>query len=122
MSRLFTCRCGDPLQVDGSVGAGGGVHPPGSASRSRKCTPGSRRAASVERWPLPWSWTLWTIVVLLWCGRSSTDCATWLVQQAHINPLQLDTMGFGSAHPLVRPSKDPTAQAANRRVEVISLH
>lgn len=30
-------------------------------------------------WPLPWSWTLWTIVVVMWCGRTGTDCAVvWL--------------------------------------------
>jgi outer membrane protein OmpA-like peptidoglycan-associated protein len=30
-------------------------------------------------WPLRWLWLAWTGVMLLWCGRTGTDCSeTWL--------------------------------------------
>ncbi len=43
---------------------------------------------------------------------------TWLIDVAHINPGQLDFVGFGNSQPLVPASKSPAQQAPNRRVEV----
>jgi outer membrane protein OmpA-like peptidoglycan-associated protein len=43
---------------------------------------------------------------------------TWLIDVAHINPGQLDFVGFGNSRPLVSASKSPAQQAPNRRVEV----
>lgn len=53
--------------------------------------------------------------------RRAQAVRRWLVDQAHLSPLQIDTVGYGNARPLVPPSKSPAAQQANRRVEVLSL-
>lgn len=50
--------------------------------------------------------------------RRAEAVRTWLVQQGHINPSQLDMVGYGSAKPLVPPSRTPAQQQPNRRVEV----
>ena len=54
--------------------------------------------------------------------RRAQAVRTWLVEQAHINPLQIDTVGYGSARPLVPASRSPAEQGPNRRVEVLILH
>lgn len=50
--------------------------------------------------------------------RRAQAVRSWLIERAHINPLQIDTVGFGSSRPLVPTSRGPAAQQANRRVEV----
>ena len=51
--------------------------------------------------------------------RRAQAVRRWLVDQAHLSPLQIDTVGYGNARPLVPSSKSPAAQQANRRVEVL---
>jgi outer membrane protein OmpA-like peptidoglycan-associated protein len=50
--------------------------------------------------------------------RRAAAVRTWLVDDAHINPNQVDTVGFGSSRPIVPQSRGPAAQGPNRRVEV----
>lgn len=50
--------------------------------------------------------------------RRAAAVRTWLIDEAHINPSQIDTVGFGSSRPIVPASKGPAAQQPNRRVEV----
>jgi outer membrane protein OmpA-like peptidoglycan-associated protein len=50
--------------------------------------------------------------------RRATAVRAWLVEQAHINPGQVETVGFGASRPIVPSSKSPNEQAPNRRVEV----
>jgi outer membrane protein OmpA-like peptidoglycan-associated protein len=50
--------------------------------------------------------------------RRAAAVRTWLVDDAHINPNQIDTVGFGSSRPIVPQSRGPAAQGPNRRVEV----
>ena len=58
--------CGDPLASLAVLLAVGGVVAASLLSVS---------------WPLPWMWTLWTIVMVMWCGRGNTDCVrVWLKQ------------------------------------------
>ena len=54
--------------------------------------------------------------------RRAQAVRTWLIEQAHINPMQIDTVGYGSARPLVPASRSPAEQGPNRRVEVLVLH
>jgi outer membrane protein OmpA-like peptidoglycan-associated protein len=51
--------------------------------------------------------------------RRAEAVRAWLVEQAHINPLRIDTVGYGSARPLVPASRSPAEQGPNRRVEVL---
>lgn len=53
--------------------------------------------------------------------RRAQAVRTWLVEQAHLNPLQLDTVGYGSARPIVPASRSRAEQGPNRRVEVLIL-
>jgi outer membrane protein OmpA-like peptidoglycan-associated protein len=53
--------------------------------------------------------------------RRAAAVRTWLVEVAHINPSQIDTVGYGSSRPLVPVAKGPAAQQPNRRVEVLVL-
>ncbi len=50
--------------------------------------------------------------------RRAQAVRVWLVEKAHISPLQIDTVGYGNAKPVVPASRGPAAQQANRRVEV----
>ncbi|GEM_PF-1884663 len=50
--------------------------------------------------------------------RRAQAVRTWLVQEAHINPAQVETVGYGANRPLVPRSKSPAAQQPNRRVEI----
>ena len=54
--------------------------------------------------------------------RRAQAVRSWLIEQAHINPLRIDTVGYGSARPLVPASRSPDEQGPNRRVEVLILH
>jgi outer membrane protein OmpA-like peptidoglycan-associated protein len=50
--------------------------------------------------------------------RRAKAVRSWLVEQAHIDPAQVETVGYGSSKPIVPASKSPNDQAPNRRVEV----
>jgi outer membrane protein OmpA-like peptidoglycan-associated protein len=50
--------------------------------------------------------------------RRAAAVRTWLIDEAHINPSQIDTVGFGSSRPIVPAARGPAAQQPNRRVEV----
>jgi OOP family OmpA-OmpF porin len=54
--------------------------------------------------------------------RRAAAVRTWLVEQAHINPAQIETVGYGASKPIVPASKSPNEQAPNRRVEVRVLN
>ena len=51
--------------------------------------------------------------------RRAEAVRAWLVEQAHLNPMQIDTVGYGSARPIVPASRSPSEQGPNRRVEVL---
>lgn len=50
--------------------------------------------------------------------RRAEAVREWLVSRAHINPSQIDTVGYGSSRPVVSPSRRPDAQQPNRRVDI----
>ena len=54
--------------------------------------------------------------------RRAAAVRTWLVEVAHINPSQIDTVGFGSSRPIAPEGQGPDAQQPNRRVEVRVLN
>ncbi|MCA2979120.1 MAG: OmpA family protein [Myxococcaceae bacterium] len=53
--------------------------------------------------------------------RRAEAVRAWLIDNAHLSPLQLDTVGYGNSRPVVPTSRAPSAQAPNRRVEVRAL-
>ena len=53
--------------------------------------------------------------------RRAQAVRAWLVEKGNINPMRLDTVGYGSARPVVPVSKGRAEQSANRRVEVLVL-
>jgi outer membrane protein OmpA-like peptidoglycan-associated protein len=50
--------------------------------------------------------------------RRAQAVRRWLIDRAHLSPLQIDTVGYGNSKPVVPLSKGPGAQAPNRRVEL----
>jgi outer membrane protein OmpA-like peptidoglycan-associated protein len=50
--------------------------------------------------------------------RRAEAVKAWLVEKTHVNPTRIDTVGYGSSKPIVPDSSGPSAQQANRRVEL----
>ena len=84
-------------------------------------------------WHLPWTWALWTAVVVLWCGRTGTDCAgLWLTQGKDLvvgrTPANGDSLldelrrratgePEGAAAPLGAPGSGPRSPAGDGGAE-----